>query len=384
MLFARSSAKTAQSLDVITNSICDFLNLCHLTIFQSVIRLDYIGLHEFTSSDHLQTTVKRIRALRLNFHAKGKFIKGNPDMFYSKFLALIPLLSASHVNIWGLNLFSQFWEALGEDLTQRVSKLPRYLLIYQSTFNLTQMTTKARQMIALRELRSMAVECFSALQDDRAIMRDMLRDLAPTGYTSSCQNASNHTTDVVTSTINASATEETMQHYSHPNPARRLTSQTNHTGHTGGGNYDGCKFPPDFRVCLGCGGDHIFRQCPQWSKRASVDPFHRNYNARKELRNSHQHTTGPSYGAHRAQCTRYGPSHADVPPGNPPSSGTGRGAEQNLVPAWLTQQNHSRKSDDHLVHFHEDTTTEPLPKKLKTTRSFTLQVRCYQHDVSTV
>jgi hypothetical protein len=157
-LFARSSAKTAQSLDVITDSIRDFLDLCHLTIFQSVIHLDYIGLHEFTSSDHLQTTVKRIRALRLNFHAKGKSVKGNPNMLYSKYLALIPLLPASHVNILGLNLFSQFWETLGEDLTRRVSKLPRYLLIYQSTFDLMQMTTKARQMIALRELCSMALE----------------------------------------------------------------------------------------------------------------------------------------------------------------------------------------------------------------------------------
>jgi hypothetical protein len=377
-LFSQSTASTVKSIDTITDSIQDFLDLCRLTIFQSVIRLDYIGLHEFTSSDHLQTTVKRIRALRLDFHAKGKSIKGNPDMLYSKYLALIPLLPASHVNIWGLNLFSQFWEALGEDLTRRVSKLPRYLAIYKSTFDLTQMTTKASQMTALRELRSMAVECFSTLQDDRASMRDMLRDLAPSGYALSRQNASNHNTDVVTPSVNASAAEETMQRYSNPN---RQTSQTNHTGHAGGGNYDGCEFPPDFRGCLGCGGDHIFKQCPHRSERASVDRFHRNYNARKALRNSRQHTSGPAYSGDRSPGNRYGPSSFDVPPGNPPQHGAGRGADRNL-PAWLSQQNHSRKSEDRLVHFEDDQQDEPAPKKHKTTRNFTLQVKCYQHDVT--
>ena len=145
------------------------------------------------------------------------------------------------------------------------------------------MTTKARQMIALRELHSMAVECFSVLQDNRASMRDMLRELAPAGYNASRHNASNHTTDVVSSTVNASVAEETIHRYSNPRPARRLTSQTNHTGHAGGGNYDSCEFPPDFRGCLGCGGNHVFRQCPQRSERVSVDRFPRNYNACKEL-----------------------------------------------------------------------------------------------------
>ena len=59
-LFSQSAASAVKSIDTVTDSIQDVLDLCRLTIFQSIIRLNYIGLHEFTWSDHLQTTVKRI------------------------------------------------------------------------------------------------------------------------------------------------------------------------------------------------------------------------------------------------------------------------------------------------------------------------------------
>jgi hypothetical protein len=51
----------------------------------------------------------------------------------SQYLALIPLLPASHMNIWDINLFTQFWAALGEDLTRRIARLPRYLAIHLLT-----------------------------------------------------------------------------------------------------------------------------------------------------------------------------------------------------------------------------------------------------------
>ena len=90
-------------------------------------------------------------------------LEGNPDMLFDKYLALIPLLPATHVNIWGINLFSQFWSALGEDLTRRISQLPRYVAIAPSLFDLTTMSTKVRQMTALRELRSLAVESWGSI-----------------------------------------------------------------------------------------------------------------------------------------------------------------------------------------------------------------------------
>jgi hypothetical protein len=48
----------------------------------------------------------------------------DPDIRFDKCLALIPLLPATHVNVWGVDLFIQFWHALGEALTHQVAQLP--------------------------------------------------------------------------------------------------------------------------------------------------------------------------------------------------------------------------------------------------------------------
>jgi hypothetical protein len=51
-----------------------FLAACRLAIFQTIIRLDYIGRHDFASADHLQMTVKRLRMLTLDFWLSGRVI----------------------------------------------------------------------------------------------------------------------------------------------------------------------------------------------------------------------------------------------------------------------------------------------------------------------
>jgi hypothetical protein len=139
---------TPATADTASVAIQKFLAACRLAIFQTVIRLNYIGRHDFASAGHLQTTVKHLRMLTPDFRLNGRVVHGNPDMIFSQYLALIPLLPTSHVNIWGVHLFTQFWAALGEDLTRRIARLPRYLAIHQYTFDLTTMNTKDRQMSA--------------------------------------------------------------------------------------------------------------------------------------------------------------------------------------------------------------------------------------------
>jgi hypothetical protein len=154
------------------------------------------------------------------------------------------------------------------------------------------MNTKDRQMSALCELRSLAVESFNSLQDDRQSMRAMLRDLASSGQ------ASTHFFD---SSVNASAVEATMQRYSDvPVPPPSPTAQTHHQipspyflpapapapyfapaapAPSPGGPVG--NFPPEFRGCLGCGGpDHVFRSCPSKHDPATKERFHRNFNAK--------------------------------------------------------------------------------------------------------
>ena len=133
----------SRHLDTIETAIQACLCKCRLLVLKAMLRLDYIGHYNFSSADHLQMTVKRIRFLSLKCYVNDRILDGNPDMLFNKYLALIPLLPATHVNIWNINLFSQFWAALGEDLTCRIFKLPRYdIAIARSMFDLTTMSTK--------------------------------------------------------------------------------------------------------------------------------------------------------------------------------------------------------------------------------------------------
>ena len=130
---------------------------------KSIIWLDYISHHNFGSADHLQLTVQRSRQLRIKSNECGVSTNGSPDTLFDKHLALIPLiLPATHVNIWGINLFSQFWATLSDELTHRIMQLHWYIAIYSAAFDLRNMATKDRQMHALRrELCSLAVESWN-------------------------------------------------------------------------------------------------------------------------------------------------------------------------------------------------------------------------------
>jgi hypothetical protein len=95
------------------NAIQRCLSDCRMLVFQSVIRLDHVGHHNFALSDHLQMAEKRLRHLTLKFNSGcGVAVDGDPDMLFDKHLALIPLLPAMHVNTWGINSHAQFWTAL--------------------------------------------------------------------------------------------------------------------------------------------------------------------------------------------------------------------------------------------------------------------------------
>jgi hypothetical protein len=108
-------------------------------------------------------TVKKIRSLTLDYNIHGRTIRGNPDGLFKQYIASIMLLAASHVNIWDINLFTQFWEALCDDLTHHISCFPCYLAIHRDAFNLTMMVTKSSQMDALCKLRTLPSECHATL-----------------------------------------------------------------------------------------------------------------------------------------------------------------------------------------------------------------------------
>jgi hypothetical protein len=146
-IFAISPTDSIRPDTASANTIKICLPECRMLVFKAMLKLDYVGHHNVSSAEHLQMTVKCLRNLSLKCNTRGVCVDGNPDLLFDKHLALIPLLSASHVNIWGINLFTQCWHALGETLTRRISVLPHCLAIQSSTFDLTHMTTKNGHLI---------------------------------------------------------------------------------------------------------------------------------------------------------------------------------------------------------------------------------------------
>ena len=369
---SRAYMSSTAEPDGVETAIQACLSECRMLVFKSVIRLDYLGHHNFSSADHLQLTVQRIRLLRLKSNDRGVSTNGNPDTLFDKYLALIPLLPATHVNIWGINLFSQFWATLGDELTRRIMQLPRYIAIASTTFDLTTMATKDRQMNALRELRSLAVESWNATQDDKRSMRAMFQELSSNSTRNNNRSNSHH----LDSSSHVSSAEATMARYSPSETSPSPAIQTNYQ-HPASSAPDGppSDYPPDFRGCLGCGGaDHVFRSCPMRRDPATLERFHRNFNIKfnRPQREQPPRRDSPYAG------------HAPRPPGSPPAfdrsatPSAGRGSDRNR-PAWMTQQLHSRTDGPPAATRDSDPSQSP-PKR---PRNYTLFVRSCQHQVST-
>jgi hypothetical protein len=344
---------------------------CRLFIFKHVIRNDYIGRHDFASPDHLHMTVKRLRLLTLNYSLNGKMIAGNPDQLFNRYLALTPLLPASAVDLWGINLYTQFWSALGEDITRRITRLARYDTLRQTDFVLTAMTTKSRQMSAVRELRTLAMECYGMQLEERRSMRDMFRDIR--------QNPHTHT----------SSAEWTMQQHSplptaRPNPSPKSDSPAATSNVPA--QAPACEFPAEFRGCLGCGGEHIFRVCPHKDNPVNKERFHRNFHARNG-------TTRPP-----PRDTPYPLSSTPPSAGPTPShggAGRGGGTTRNL-PSWVTKNLHSR-ADSTLGYYGQSTPSpnepstsprssaspSPKPDSKPPARNYALFVQSFKQNVMT-
>lgn len=160
------------------------------------------------------------------------------EVLFDKHLALIPLLPATHINNWGVNSFTQFWNALGDKLTRHIAQLPRCVTIEQSVFDLTTMITKNCQMSALRKLRSLAVASWNSVQDDkRSSMRPSVSN-----------RLSSHITEAEpTSPLPSSVTLQTTLR--HALPFKQTIKFRPRA--TAPGAPPVSDFPADFRGCLG-------------------------------------------------------------------------------------------------------------------------------------
>jgi hypothetical protein len=265
----------------------------------------------------------------------GHWINLTPDELYAAYNDLTPLLP-SKVSLWGLNLVSQFFDALSLDLQDALHTNPLYLPPDLST-----LTTRSSQLAALRPLHVAAVRNYTILRNhERLIAKTVLRKLKHTGPATALAAplsvASVPSVHAPASSIPLdqpddvsgltrtfiSPAEQTMQRYQPTStdgpteyPMDPLT------------NFQS-PYPVGFPGCMFCGAtEHVFRSCPQHSTPgASAISFKNLFAHKPHLRKRDplpgDYLAAPS--SSRTPATQSFPSSAPVttfpPPGYPPAS----------------------------------------------------------------
>ncbi len=105
-------------------------------------------------------------------HSSGHWINLTPNELFAEYAELTPLLP-SNVSLWGLNLVTQFLDALSFDLQEALQTDPLY-----SALDLSTLTSRSSQLGALRSLRVAAVRQFTVLRaQERLIAKTINRKL---------------------------------------------------------------------------------------------------------------------------------------------------------------------------------------------------------------
>jgi hypothetical protein len=105
-------------------------------------------------------------------HSSGHWVNLTPDELFAEYAELTPLLP-NNVSLWGLNLVTQFLDALSLDLQEALQTDPLY-----SAPDLSTLTSRSSQLGALRSLRVAAVRQFTLLRaQERLIAKTINRKL---------------------------------------------------------------------------------------------------------------------------------------------------------------------------------------------------------------
>lgn len=134
-----------------------FINQCKFRIFLPIFRSDYIGTANRDDAASLLATVQSLNKYSMSFRnpTSGQWTNLTPDELFAEYANLTHLLPPD-VSLWGLNLVTQFHDALSSDLQE--------LLMADHTYtapNLASLTDRSKQLDALRLLRHAAVRYYS-------------------------------------------------------------------------------------------------------------------------------------------------------------------------------------------------------------------------------
>jgi hypothetical protein len=91
-------------------------------LFVPIFRVDYVGTADRDDAAALHATIQALKrpAMSYRHDNTGHWINLTPDELFVLYADLTPLLP-SKVSLWGLNLVSQFMDALSHELQEALS-----------------------------------------------------------------------------------------------------------------------------------------------------------------------------------------------------------------------------------------------------------------------
>ena len=270
-------------------SLNQFIDCCKFHLFIPLFRSDYVGSSNRDDTASLHATIQALKKPAMSYRnpTSGHWVNMSPDELFAAYADLTPLLP-NKVSLWGLNLVTQFFDALSSDLQEALQSDPLY-----SPPDLATLLTRSSQLAALRSLRVAAVRQYTLLRNqERLIAKTVLRKLKHVPTTALAAPISVATPPVIppvasipsaqpddVSTLTRtfmSPAEQTMQRYqpaTTDGPAAFPIDPIT--------NFQSC-YPVGFAGCMFCGAvDHIFRQCPQNTNPGASATFYKHLFAHK-------------------------------------------------------------------------------------------------------
>ena len=285
-----TASPTGATVDSISLPISleKFLDQCKFHLFIPIFRSDYVGTFARDDAASLQATVTALKKLAMSSRhpSSGAWINLHPDEVFAAYSNLIPLLPFK-VSVWGLNLVTQYFDALSVELQDALHVDPTYLPPDLST-----LVTRSSQLQALRYLRVAAVRQHTLLRNqEKLIAKTVNRKLKHTPSSTALaapasvilpspppvSSVSRIPADDVSALTRSflSPAEQTMQRYlpaPDTEPVFPVDPATNFQS----------TYPRGFPGCMFCGDpNHVFRQCPGNGTAGASTIFYKNLFAHK-------------------------------------------------------------------------------------------------------
>jgi len=145
---------------------------CKLDIYLNLCEQDYVGDDLVDNALNAQEVCRKIGEIKQEWKdGSGRMKMETPDEIFNKYLQLATSLPTNALT-WPIQLCSYYFAALTPDLAERMTtdafRMP----------SLAMLTTKPKQLEALRAVRRQAASTFKALEEEKTRMTKIMKQMA--------------------------------------------------------------------------------------------------------------------------------------------------------------------------------------------------------------